>query len=103
MTSPSDGENRWNPQATASSARSHAVAQGRPFFIELAPTGPHDQGLGKVAVPCARHENLYSDVRMPLVRIPADPDPGSSKFQQDLREGLPLDVGLLLHTCPAAF
>lgn len=42
-----------------------AVARNRPFFIELAPTAPHDQGLGKVAVPCKRHENLYPGMNMP--------------------------------------
>ncbi len=49
-----------------------AVAKGKPFFIELAPTGPHDQQNGTatqpgpVAVPCARHANMYTNVKMPL-------------------------------------
>ncbi|GAX84170.1 hypothetical protein CEUSTIGMA_g11593.t1 [Chlamydomonas eustigma] len=41
-----------------------AVSKGKPFFIELAPTGPHDQGYGKVAVPCARHANMYLNTSM---------------------------------------
>eukprot|EP00955_Chlamydomonas_euryale_P050769 354648-Chlamydomonas_euryale.AAC.1 len=47
--------------------RSDAVSNDEPFFIELAPTAPHDQGLGKVAVPNARHEHLYTDVTLPQV------------------------------------
>lgn len=43
-----------------------AVAKDKPFFIELAPTAPHDQGLNKLAVPCARHDNLFSSESMPL-------------------------------------
>ncbi|KAG1675374.1 hypothetical protein FOA52_012293 [Chlamydomonas sp. UWO 241] len=42
-----------------------AVQRDAPFFIELFPTAPHDQGLGMVAVPCARHQGMYPNETLP--------------------------------------
>lgn len=55
----------------------HAVSRNKPFYIQLNPVAPHDQGTGKVAVPAPRHADLFSDVRMPVVSGGCGCDRGS--------------------------
>ncbi|KAG1675376.1 hypothetical protein FOA52_012295 [Chlamydomonas sp. UWO 241] len=77
----------WSPNGTyhqtdiirdkALSYIDDAVERDEPFFISLYPTAPHDQGLGKVAVPCARHAGMYRNENLPRtpnwgVRLPAN-------------------------------